>query len=73
MAFNTLIISSGGQCSFCTFVASFGASTFDRLFNAFSGQNPKSNPEFSLSWATCRQAVACTTSDIFKVGQCHHE
>lgn len=56
-----------GQCSFCTFVASFGASTFDRLFNAFSGQNPKSNRNFAVL-GNMRQAVACTTSDIFKVG-----
>lgn len=45
-----------GQCSFCTFVASFGASTFDRLFNAFSGQNTKSNRNFAV-WATCARPL----------------
>ena len=72
MAFNTLIISSAVSAASAPFVASFGASTFDRLFNAFSGQNPKSNRNFAVL-GNMRQAVACTHQRHIQNGQCHHE
>src|SRR5690606_36802362 len=68
-----------GQCSFCTFVTGFGASTFDGLFNTFGSQYGERDRNFSIL-CNVRQTIACTARNVFEVRsaatnnstQCNH-